>query len=353
MITVRVAPLFRKAQPFRAAPRVQCADSPCLDRDAGSGDDSTTEHTTSIYVAGTRTLVGAATVRRLQRLGHRRACVSEDEPDPRDRAALRARLLRDRPVMLLCAAGAAAGIAGNQRIPADLLLDNLEVVTSVIPAALQAGVERLLYLASSCVYPPEAPQPLSPASLWCGRLEETSRSFASARLAGIEFTAAVRRQHGVRYVTAIPADVFGPGAGDDEDAHVVTALIRRFGEARATGAPVVEVWGSGRPVREPIYADDVADACLHVLDRYDEDVPINIGSGWAFSVAEIAATIQDVVGYTGQVRFDTSRPDGALRKTLDSSALYHLGWRPAWSFRDGVRAAYEAFRDGANRAGPA
>lgn len=233
----------------------------------------------------------------------------------------------------------------NQRSPADLMRDNLQVVTAVLPAALEARVERLLYLASSCTYPRGASQPMAPSSLWSGPLEPTSQPYAVARLAGLELVRALRCQHQVRFVSAIPADAFGPDdAFDAENAHVVPALLRRFAEARAAGAPFVEVWGSGRPVREPIYADDVADACLHVLEHHDEDEPINIGSGWVMSVAQIAATIKDVVGYRGEVRFDASKPDGAPTKVLDSAPLLRLGWRPRWSFQDALRATYEAFR---------
>ncbi|MET0385610.1 MAG: NAD-dependent epimerase/dehydratase family protein, partial [Polyangiales bacterium] len=197
---------------------------------------------------------------------------------------------------------------------------------------------------SSCMYPKAAPQPMAPDALWAGALEPTSRAYATARLAGVELVRALRIQYGVGYIAAIPADAFGPDEPfDAENAHVVPALIRRCVEAREQGARSLTVWGSGRPVRELIYADDVADACLCLLERYDDPAPINIGSGWEMSVAQLAETIRDIVGYRGELQFDPGKPDGAPRKTFDSTRLAALGWKPRWQLRDALRATYEAY----------
>lgn len=293
-----------------------------------------------IYVAGGRTMIGSAIVRRLEAEGLT-PIPADEEPDYRDRAAVEAFLDRRRPEYVFVAAGETAGIAGNTARPADLMTDNLLAAANLIPAAAGGGVVRLVYLASSCIYPKQAPHPLQTSSLWSGPVEPTSAAYATAKLAGVVLCGAFRRQHDRPFVAAIAADAYGPG--DDfsaENAHVVGALITRFDEAARTGAPFVEVWGSGAPRREFIYVDDLADACVFAMERYEGSEPINLGTGTDTSIAELAQEVARVAGYRGEIRFDRSRPDGMPYKGLDSSVLHGLGWRPKWTLRRGLEETY-------------
>jgi len=293
-----------------------------------------------IYVAGGRSMIGSAIVRRLEAEGLTPIAVDE-EPDYRNRDAVEAFLDKWRPEFVFVAAGETAGIGGNSARPADLMTDNLLAVANLIPAAAGHGVARLLYLASSCIYPKHAPHPLQTTSLWTGPVEPTSAAYATAKLAGVVLCDAFRRQHARPFVAAIGADAYGPG--DDfsaENAHVVGALIRRFDEAARTGAPFVEVWGSGAPRREFIYVDDLADACVFVMKSYDGGAAINLGTGVDNSIAELAQEIARVVGFRGEIRFDRSRPDGMPFKGLDSSLLHGLGWRPSWTLARGLEETY-------------
>lgn len=293
-----------------------------------------------IYVAGGRSMIGSAIVRRLEAEGLT-PIGADEEPDYRNRDAVEAFLNKWRPEYVFVAAGETAGIAGNSARPADLMTDNLLAVTNLIPAAAGLGVGRLLYLASSCIYPKHAPHPLQTTSLWTGPVEPTSAAYATAKLAGVVLCDAFRRQHARPFVAAIGADAYGPG--DDfsaENAHVVGALIRRFDEAARANAPFVEVWGSGAPRREFIYVDDLADACIFVMKGYDGSAAINLGTGVDNSIAELAQEIARVVGFRGEIRFDRSRPDGMPFKGLDSSVLQGLGWRPSWTLARGLEETY-------------
>ena len=297
-----------------------------------------------VFVAGGGTMVGAALVRRLPAHGFTDIVDPASEPPLGERIEVEAFMQREKPAMVFVAAGRTAGIAGNQQFPADLMLDNLLVATHLIPAAARAGVERLLYLSSSCTYPKAAPHPLSPESLWTGALEPTSAAYAVSKLAGVALLQAYRRQHGARFISAISADAYGPG--DDfspEHSHVVGALLRRMHEAKTASAPAVDVWGTGSPRREFIYVDDLADACIVAIDRYNDETPINLGVGRSTSIRDLAETVRDVVGYRGELRFDTTKPDGMPFKGLDSTALNALGWTPATSLRDGLMRTYEWF----------
>jgi GDP-L-fucose synthase len=298
-----------------------------------------------IWVAGAATMAGRALVERLAAEGYGQVVQGEDGgPDLTDRAAVDSFVARARPEYVFVVAGRTAGIGGNQRFPADLMLDNLTVAAHVIPAAWRAGVRKLLYLSSSCTYPRLAPQPLDPASFWTGPVEPTSAAYAVAKLAGATLCDAYRRQHGVRFFTAISADAYGPGDDfSEENAHVVAALVRRMHAARVAGSPEVVIWGSGEPRREFIYVDDLADACLTAMRQYDDDVPINLGTGHQTSIRELADTVRDVVGYRGALRFDVSRPDGMPFKGLDSSRLHALGWQPRWDLRRGLERTVQWF----------
>lgn len=297
-----------------------------------------------IFVAGGQTPVGHALLRSLIAAGFSPVGHGEEEPDLADRRSVDLFFDRARPDYVFVVAGRTAGIAGNQRFPADLMIDNLLIAAHVIPAAHRTRVRKLLYLASSCTYPKFAPQPLQVSSLWGGPLEPTSDAYAAAKLAGMKLCDAYRRQHDARFITAISADVYGPE--DDftpENSHVVGALIRRIHETREAGAASVEVWGSGTPRREFIYVDDLADACLFVMRHYEDAEPINLGSRRDISIAELADTVKSVVGYRGEVLFDRTKPDGMPFKGLDSSPLAAMGWRPQWDLRRGLESTYQWF----------
>jgi GDP-L-fucose synthase len=301
------------------------------------------DHRSRIYVAGGGTMVGRSLRARLAVQGFT-PVVDPAEPDLVNRTAVDRLFRQTRPEYVFVAAGKTAGIAGNTARPADLMIDNLLVAAHVIPAAAEHGVKKLLYLASSCIYPKEAPHPLQTSSLWTGAVEATSAAYAVAKLAGITLCQAYRQQYGTPFVTAIGADVYGPG--DDfsaEDSHVVAALIRRIDEAHRIRTPVLEVWGSGTPRREFIYVDDLADACIYVMQHYEGPGPINIGVGTDTSIADLAAMICDVVGYEGRLQFNRSRPDGMPFKGLDSTTLHGLGWRPGWTLRRGLEETYRWF----------
>jgi len=293
------------------------------------------------FVAGSRTLLGDALRRRLTNESPGRL-ILEPDPDFGDRAAVEQFFDRHRPSEVYMAAGRSAGISGNQNAPADLMVDNIVATTNVLSSAWKFRSGRLLYLASSCVYPKHAPQPFNVASLWSGPVEPTSDAYATAKLAGVKLCDAYRRQHGAHFVAAIAADAYGPGDDfDPRNAHVAAALLRRFHEATKTGQAMVEVWGSGTPRREFIYVDDLADACVFVMDRYIGDLPLNLGTGVTTSIAELADAVCTVVGYKGEVRFDGSKPDGMPFKGLDSTPLASLGWRPRVDLMEGLRRTYD------------
>lgn len=299
--------------------------------------------TEPIYVAGARSFPGCAILGRLREQGFDRS-FGEDEPDLSD-AALVEDYFRERgPSIVLHAGGASAGIGGNARRPAALLLDNLRATANVLDAARRHGVRRLLYLASSCCYPRIAPQPLAPEHLWTGPLEPTNEAYAAGKLAGISLCQAMRRQYGVSFIVGIPANVFGPGdCFDLENAHVAAALLRRFHEAKQARARAVTLWGTGAPRREFLYARDLADACLHVIGCYDGEAPINLAGGEELSIAQLAEQVAEVVGFEGRIEFDRSRPDGTPRKVLDPAAIRALGWRPRTALPAALKETYADF----------
>ena len=304
----------------------------------------------TVFVAGGQTLVGAALRRRLADRGLTVVGEGGAEPDLRNSDAVDRFFDHARPAYVFVAAGKSAGIGGNQRMPADLMRDNLDVAAHLVPAASTFGVRKLVYLASSCIYPKHASQPMHPDSLWTGPLEPTSAAYAVAKLAGITLCQAYRRQYDAPFVSVIGADAYGPD--DDfspEDSHVVAGLMRRMHEARVSAAPAVTIWGSGSPKREFIYADDLADACIFAMDRYDGDQPLNLGTGVQTSIRDLAALVREVVGYEGELQFDTSRPDGIPLKGLDSAALTALGWRPGVPLRTGLALTYQHFLDAATQ----
>jgi GDP-L-fucose synthase len=305
------------------------------------------DKTDRIYVAGSETVIGKALLRQLASGGYLNVIdTSSEEPDLTVWAKVDAYFGAKRPDYIFLAAGKAGGIGANQKYPVDLMLNNLLIQCQIIRSAHLHGVRKLLYFASSCTYPRSCPQPMQVKSLMTGLLESTSEAYAIAKIAGIKLCQAYRQQYGADMISVIPGDVFGPG--DDfglEDSHVIAALIRKMHQAKVFGAATVEVWGSGSPRREFIFADDVADAAIFLMQNYSNPTPINVGTGVDTSIRDIAERIQKVVGYPGQLRFDSTRPDGMPLKALDSSELMAMGWQPKVSLQRGLEETYRLFLD--------
>lgn len=295
-----------------------------------------------VYVAGGQTLIGAAILRQLERQGYTNIVgKSGEEPDSIDAGAVNDFFSRRLPEYVFVATGKSGGIEANRKYPAELMLDNLLVECNIIHSAYLHGVKKLLYLASSCCYPKHCPQPMRVESLLTGPLEPTNEAYAVAKIAGIKLCQAYRQQYGTNFIVGIPANTFGPG--DDfspEDSHVIAGLIRKMHEAKTLDAPYVQIWGTGTSRREFIFADDLADACIFIMSKYDNIEPINLGGGTDLAIKELALMIKDVVGYSGELRYDTTRPDGMPLKSLDSSKLLEMGWRPKTSFQNALWATY-------------
>jgi len=298
-----------------------------------------------IYVAGSETLIGSAILRQLEIQGYQNVIGKPpEEPNLTQSEKVKAFFEEYRPEYVFLTAGKSGGIQANQKYPAELMLDNLLVECHVIDSAYRYGVKKLLYLASSCSYPKHCPQPMQVESLMTGSLEPTNEAYAVAKIAGIKLCQAYCQQYGANFITGIPANAFGPG--DDfslEESHVIPALIRKMHDAKMASAESVEIWGTGIARREFILADDLADACLFIMDKYEEKTPINIGGGLDLSIKELAGLIKEAVGYRGLLRFDTSKPDGMPLKALDSSKLSSMGWQPKTSFHAAVSLTYDWF----------
>ncbi|NDZ78073.1 GDP-L-fucose synthase [Streptomyces sp. SID10853] len=300
-----------------------------------------------IFVAGHRGLVGSAVARRLTADGYQVLTRPRTELDLRD-AASTARYLHDtRPDAVVLAAAKVGGIMANSTHPVQFIEENLRIQLSVIAGAHAAGVGRLLFLGSSCIYPKLAPQPISEDALLTGALEPTNQAYALAKIAGIVQIQSYRQQYGAAYISAMPTNLYGPGDNFDlETSHVLPALIRRFHEARAAGRDEVVLWGSGAPRREFLHVDDLAAACALLLRSYDGADPVNVGCGTDLTIRELAATVAEVTGFEGRIGWDTSKPDGTPRKLLDISRLRALGWAPGIALRDGIAGTYAAWQRG-------
>lgn len=297
-----------------------------------------------VFVAGHRGMVGSALVRRLGREGVEILTVQRSEVDLLDQAATNRWFKENRPQVVFHAAAKVGGIVANNTLRAEFIYENLLIATNVIHAAYVNGVEKLLFLGSSCIYPKLAPQPLREDSLLTGTLEPTNEPYAIAKIAGVKMAEAYRAQYGSDFISIMPTNLYGPGDNyHPEYSHVVAALIRRFHEAKETGAPEVVVWGTGTPRREFLYVDDMADASIHLMKNYSGSDLINVGSGDDITIAEFARVVAKTVGYTGQLVFDPSKPDGTPRKLLDVSRLATFGWRASTSLEDGMKLAYQSF----------
>ncbi len=299
----------------------------------------------SIYIAGHTGLVGSALTRRFSgRPGLQVITAARAQLDLLDAGAVERFLTAQKPEAVVIAAGRVGGIAANSASPAEFIYENLMIEAHLIHGSWKAGVRQLLNFGSSCMYPKECSQPMRSEDLQSGKMEPTSRSYAMAKWAGLTLAQAYRTQHGVRYVTAIPATVYGPGDNFDlKEGHVLSALISRFHQAKEQSQPCVTLWGSGKPRREFLYSDDLAEACELLLERYDAEEPINVGSGQACSIGELAEQVARVTGFRGEIRWDSSHADGALEKQLESGRVRAMGWAPKTSLAAGLERTYEWF----------
>jgi GDP-L-fucose synthase len=312
-------------------------------------------HDSKIYVAGHRGLVGSALARALQERGYRNLVLrTHAELDLSDQGAVAEFFAREKPEYVLLAAAKVGGINANNTYPAEFIRQNLAIQTNVIHESWRNDVKRLLFLGSSCIYPKVCPQPIKEEYLMTGPLEPTNRPYATAKIAGVEMCHAYNRQYGTQYIAVMPTNLYGPNDNYDlSNSHVLPALIRKMHEARQNSKSEVVVWGTGTPRREFLYSDDMADACLYLLEQpeatlqplFSEDHPplLNIGCGEDVTIREVAEMIRNIVGYTGALTFDTSKPDGTMRKVLDVSRMASLGWRARTGLEQGLRQAYAAF----------
>ena len=295
-----------------------------------------------IFVAGHRGMVGSALVRRLTQAGYTNLVVrTSHELDLRDQAAVAKFFSLEKPDYVLLAAAKVGGINANNTYPVDFLRDNIQLQTNVIEQSHAHGVQKLLFLGSSCVYPKMCPQPIKEEYLLTGPLEPTNEAYAIAKIAGIKLCEAFRKQYGSNFISAMPTNLYGPGDNYDlENSHVLPAMLRKFHEAKLQNQPAVEIWGTGTPRREFLHVDDLATACLHLMLHYDEASLVNVGTGEDLTILELAELVQDVTGYTGDIKLNPARPDGTPRKLLDVSRLRGLGWEPRIGLREGIAQVY-------------
>jgi GDP-L-fucose synthase len=303
------------------------------------------EKTSRIYVAGHRGMVGSAITRKLRQEGYINLLVrTSGELDLRHQQAVNDFFDKEKPEYVFLAAAKVGGILANNTYRAEFLYDNLLIESNIIQAAYLYGVKKLLFLGSSCIYPKLAPQPLKEEYLLTGLLEPTNEPYAIAKIAGIKLCEAYRDQYGCNFISAMPTNLYGQGDNYDlQHSHVLPALIRKFHEAKKSNAQSVEIWGTGSPFREFMYVDDVADASYFLMQEYDEKLFLNVGTGEEVSIKELALLIKDVVGFAGDLKFDTSKPDGTPRKLMDSSRLHALGWKHKTSLQEGLKKTYQYF----------
>ena len=299
-----------------------------------------------IFVSGHHGMVGSAVMRRLQADGFKNLLIRDrSELDLMDESAVAKFFLKEKPTIVICAAAKVGGIQANNDYPVQFLLDNLRIQNNVIRSAYDSEVRKLLFLGSSCIYPKLAPQPIPETALLSGPLEPTNEAYAIAKIAGIKLCQAYCREYGANFISAMPTNLYGPNDNFDlETSHVLAALIRKAHEARMRNDQRLIVWGTGKPRREFLHVDDLASACLLLLEKYDSPDIVNVGYGEDISIRELAELICEVLGFDGELAWDTSKPDGTPRKLLDVSKLRALGWKPAISLRDGIARTYQWFR---------
>ncbi|MCS7084690.1 MAG: GDP-L-fucose synthase [Bacteroidia bacterium] len=303
------------------------------------------EKNAKIYVAGHRGMVGSALVRALRRNGYQNPVLrTSSELDLRDGTAVKEFFASERPEYVFLAAAKVGGILANDTYPADFLYDNLAIQTHVIHNAKEFGVKKLMFLGSSCIYPKHCPQPIKEEYLLTGPLEPTNEAYAIAKIAGLKMCQAYRKQYGCRFITAMPTNLYGPNDNYDlQNSHVLPALIRKFHEAKRDGRTYVELWGDGSPYREFMHADDLAEACLHLMLCYDDAEPVNVGTGEDLTIRQLASMVKEIVGFEGEIRWDVSKPNGTPRKLLDVSRLFATGFRPRIGLREGIAQVYEEY----------
>ncbi|MFU7590453.1 GDP-L-fucose synthase [Priestia sp. RMT2NF4] len=300
-----------------------------------------------IYVAGHRGLVGSAIVQKLQEKGYSNLVYrTSAELDLRDKPQVDAFFAEEKPEFVFLAAAKVGGIVANNEYPAEFIHDNLLIQSNIIDAAYRNGVEKLLFLGSTCIYPKLAPQPLKEEYLLTGALEPTNEPYAIAKIAGIKMCESYNRQYGTKYISAMPTNLYGPNDNFDlHTSHVLPALLRKFHEAKESNSPFVEMWGTGTPKREFLYSDDLADACVFLMNTYQGNEIVNIGVGEDITIKELGEKVKAVVGYEGEIQFDTSKPDGTPRKLVDVTKLNGLGWKAETALEEGLQKAYQWFLD--------
>lgn len=305
-----------------------------------------------IFVAGHRGLVGSAIVRNLKSKGYENIITrTHDELDLKEQQAVRDFFAKEKPDVVVLAAAKVGGINANNRFPAEFAYENLQIQCNVIHCAHQNNVKKLLFLGSTCIYPKLAPQPIPEGALLTGPLEETNEAYAIAKISGLEMCRFYKRQYGDDYISCMPTNLYGPGDNYDlEGSHVMPAMIRKFHEAKINGSKTVELWGTGSPLREFLYVDDMADACVFLLEKYSGEQHVNIGTGVEVTIRELAETVKRIVGFEGEIVWNSDMPDGTPRKLTDVTRLHALGWHHKVDLEEGVRLAYDWFTENIDRA---
>jgi GDP-L-fucose synthase len=300
-----------------------------------------------IYVAGHRGLVGSAIVKNLKEKGYINIIgKTHEELDLKDQKAVRGFFEEEKPEYVFLAAAKVGGINANNIHPADFIYENLEIQNNVIKASFDYKVNKLLFLGSSCIYPKMCPQPIKEEYLLSGYLEPTNEAYALAKISGLKMCQFFKRQYGANFISCMPTNLYGPNDNFDlNSSHVMPALIRKFYKAKVNNEDFVEVWGTGTPLREFLHVDDMADGCVFLMENYDGEEHVNIGTGKEITIRELAETIKEIVGFTGKLKFNTDKPDGTPRKLLDVSKLEGLGWKYKVDLKDGIKASYEWFRE--------
>lgn len=310
------------------------------------------EKTDKIYVAGHRGLVGSAIVRSLKRQGYESVIgKSHKELDLTEQAAVRAFFEEERPDIVVLAAAKVGGINANNTSPADFAYENMQIQCNVIKCCHDYGVKKLLFLGSTCIYPKLAPQPIPEDALLTGELEKTNEAYAIAKISGMEMCRFYKMQYGDHFISCMPTNLYGPHDNYElQGSHVMPAMIRKFHEAKVNGAPTVELWGTGKPLREFLYVDDMADACVFLLEHYDGEQHVNIGTGRELTIAQLAELVKKTVGYEGEIVWNSDMPDGTPRKLADVSKLHALGWTHKVELEEGIKLAYDWFKENVDTA---